>query len=779
MRRVFVVAGAFAALLTVRATCAEEMIVALRVNGQARGDVLIDTQADGSIRINAQDAAKLGFTPERLSAITPMRDAAVLVNNQSLGVKLNTETLTLDVTAEANWFARNVLSLSTRGRVVTSTLDGLHGWLNYSLAMQAASAVRPSGAIETSAVISHGAWTVRSDQNAAFRESGNTFNRTLSSLAYDDAARLTRLSFGDFTAAAGVGTTASRSFGIQWARHFEFDPAVATQPTFNWSGQVRTPSTVDVFVDGIRAKTFTVAPGPFDLRDLAYFSGLRNVEVLIRDRAGVETRIQVPYYFASELLAEGKDSFDVSGGVADTNQGARPWVFSGSYKRGLNDNVTLGVGTEAKAAYQSVRVDLAGRHESLGTIFATAAASKSRGGSILSAATLAHSWNSGRISTQFSGAWQQRGFGVDPDARSVAREMSQRLTASASFSFDQQRSASVNFSHVAFASGAPEHLLSLRVAQGWGRGMNAWASISQVHQNLARATAIAIGVSFPLGQNWSLSSGYSKQTGEAAVTSLRASRSDSGNSGDSSDVFDGWADVRLAAEHRGDSTTLDGFVQRPLRLGVVAVSARAEQRGALSDASGELRFSGALAWADRQFWMSPQIAQSFAIVDAAGVEGVRVTHNNQLVGRTNAKGRLLLPSLAAYTANQVRIDDRDIPMEIELSAVQQDVAPRMNAGTIAKFTGKRVSAVAGVLQFVPGTTAETVMLAAAQVTATNGAATITSSTDGDGGFYLENLAPGQWTVAVLGRKARCNANITVPSDSPSFLDLGRIPCLKS
>jgi outer membrane usher protein FimD/PapC len=83
------------------------------------------------------------------------------------------------------------------------------------------------------------------------------------------------------------------------------------------------------------------------------------------------------------------------------------------------------------------------------------------------------------------------------------------------------------------------------------------------------------------------------------------------------------------------------------------------------------------------------------------------------------------------------------------------------------------------LQFVPGTTAETVMLAAAQVTATNGAATITSSTDGDGGFYLENLAPGQWTVAVLGRKARCIANITIPTNSPSFLDLGRIPCLQS
>ena len=779
MRRPFLVVYAFAALLTVRSACAEEMIVALRVNGQARGDVLIDTQADGSVHINAQDATKLSFTHERLSAITPKRDTTVLLNSRALGVKLNIDALTLDVTAEAEWFARSVLSLSTRGRVETSELDSLHGWLNYSLAMQAASAVRPSSTLETSAILSQGAWTLRSDQNAALLASGNTFHRTRSSLAYDDAARLTRLSVGDITATAGMGTTASRLLGIQWARHFEFDPAVTTQPTFNWSGQVRVPSTVDVFVDGVRAKTFSVAPGPFDLRDLAYFGGLRNVEVVIRDRSGAETRLQVPYYFANELLAQGKDSFEVSAGAAAADTGTRSWVFSGSYRRGLSDNVTLGAGAEAKASYQTARVDLAGRHESLGAMFVTAAASKSRGSALHSAATLTHNWSSGRVATTLSGAWQQRGFGIDPDARSTAREMSQRLSASASFSFDQQRSASLNFSRVTFAVDAPERILSLRLAQGWGRGMSAWASISQIHQNLTRATAIALGVSFPLGQQWSVSGGYSKQTGQPAVTSLRASRGNEGSVGDLSDTFGGWTDARLAAEHRGDSTTLDGFVQRPLPFGLATVSARAEQRGAISDASAEVRFSGAIAWADRQFWMSPQIAQAFAIVDAAGVEGVRVMHNNQLVGRTNASGKLLLPSLAAYTANQVRIDDRDIPMEIELAAVQQDVAPRMNAGTMAKFSGKRVSAVAGVLQLTRLIAGESIVLSAAQVTATHGAVTVTSSTDGDGGFYLENLAPGQWTVAVLGRKARCNATIKILDNSPPFIDLGQIPCTQN
>jgi outer membrane usher protein len=213
-----------------------------------------------------------------------------------------------------------------------------------------------------------------------------------------------------------------------------------------------------------------------------------------------------------------------------------------------------------------------------------------------------------------------------------------------------------------------------------------------------------------------------------------------------------------------------------MALGVATVAARAEQRGRSNDASTEVRFSGAVTWADQQVWLSPPVPQSFAIVDAAGVAGVRVMHNNQLIGRTNADGKLLLPNLAAFATNQVRIDDRDIPMEIELGSVQQEVAPRLNAGAKVKFAGKRVSAVAGVLQLASAAPAETAILAAAQITAANGATNVTSSTDGEGGFYLENLPPGRWALSVVNRKARCNAIITIPEGSPTFVDLGRITC---
>jgi len=760
------------ALCAAQHSFGEEMIVALRVNGQGRGEALIDTQPDGSVRIGTADAAKLGFTAQRMQGLASKAEMIVLSSAADLTVKLDLDALSLDITAAAEWFERNVLSLSSRSKAAVSSMQDTHAWLNYSLASQVATSARPGANVDTNLVVSHGAWTLRSDQNAAFRSSAVALQRTHSSLAYDDLAALTRVSVGDVVPSYGLGTTTAKVFGLQWSRRFEFDPSINSQPTFQWSSQAMTPSTVDVFVDGVRAKTFSVAPGPFDLRDLAYFGGLRNVEVVIRDRAGVETRRNVPYYFSTDMLAAGRDSFDLSLGAPEGARQAREWVLAGQYRRGMNDYLTLGVGAEAKQTYHAARFDAGIRHELIGAATLGTALSQSRGERVRAAATLSHSWSSGRLSSQLAGSWQQEGFGVDREtmaSTTPARQALRQISAGAAYSFDHQRSASINFSRSAFSNGEREGLASVRIAQGWGRSSSVWLSLARTQHDNNLTTAISLGISVPLGAEWSVSGTYAKASAEPITQSLRASRSKSDSE---------WADVRIAAEHRGSNTTLDGFAQRPFAAGLLAVAARADNSANQTDVTGEFRFSGALAWADTRVWWSRPIAQAFALVDAAGVPGVRVTHNNQLVGRTDATGKLLLPNLAAFTANQIRIDDRDIPMEIELANVQQEIAPRMFAGAKAIFSGKRVSAVAGAFQIATSGDTSAPSLAAAQITAISGATSVISSTDSDGAFYLENLHPGQWNVTVVNRQTRCEAHIVIPEASASFVNLGPVPCIK-
>ncbi len=753
-------------VLGARPAAAEEMIVALRVNSQSRGDVLVDVQADGSALMAAAEAGKLGFTKERLSQLARPDGIVVLMSRSDLKVQLNPESLTLEVSAEPVWFARTSLSLSSRGAIKVSQLQGVHGWLNYAVSAQAARGADPTAGVETSAVVSYKGWTLQSDQNMAIAEQGTTFKRLRSAVAYDDLTSMTRLSAGDVTPQVGLGSTASRLLGVQWSRRFEFAPEVVRQPTFGWSGQVVTPSTVDVFVDGVRVRTFSVAPGPFDLRELSYFDGLRNVEVVIRDRAGGESRLTIPYYFANDLLAAGRDSFDVAIGTERAADGSKPWAISGSYRRGLSDAVTLGSALEAKSDYQSARFEFGLRSEKLGTLFATAAASKARDALAAGHLSVAHQWSGGRLSTQMAATRQSAGFGIDPQVQGTARQMSQRRGASAGYSMDRQRSVSMNFLRTKYARAASESILSVRVAQSWGRSGSVWSSVSQIAQDGQRTNVFAIGVSLPLGPRWSVSTTHTYEVRGENSTNVRAARSD---------ADDGWTNLRLAAEHRSNSTTVDAFIQRPFSFGTLSLSSRAADGQAKFEFGGESRFAGAVSFADQKLWLSPPIAQSFALVDAAGAPNVRVMHNNQLAGRTDDSGRLLLPNLAAFTANQIRIDDRDIPMEIELESVQQEIAPRFNAGTNVVFRGKRFAAVAGTLESSDAT-GKTIKVTAAELTVTQGAETVVSSTDEQGGFYLDNIKPGRWSITAINRNVRCAAELTLPDPIPTFIDLGVVTC---
>jgi outer membrane usher protein len=93
-----------------------------------------------------------------------------------------------------------------------------------------------------------------------------------------------------------------------------------------------------------------------------------------------------------------------------------------------------------------------------------------------------------------------------------------------------------------------------------------------------------------------------------------------------------------------------------------------------------------LAWFDRDLYWTRPIQNSFAVVDAGGLPGVRVYRENQLVGQTDASGHLLVPDLLPYQANRLDIDDRDLPISLGLQSGSAVLAPQANAGVPLRFT---------------------------------------------------------------------------------------------
>ena len=83
------------------------------------------------------------------------------------------------------------------------------------------------------------------------------------------------------------------------------------------------------------------------------------------------------------------------------------------------------------------------------------------------------------------------------------------------------------------------------------------------------------------------------------------------------------------------------------------------------------------------------------LVRVAGVPNVRVYLSNQLVGRTDANGNLLVPNLLSYYGNTVRIDDRDVPLDYAISQTQKTIAPSYRGGAFVEFPVVQVRTIVG------------------------------------------------------------------------------------
>jgi len=95
-----------------------------------------------------------------------------------------------------------------------------------------------------------------------------------------------------------------------------------------------------------------------------------------------------------------------------------------------------------------------------------------------------------------------------------------------------------------------------------------------------------------------------------------------------------------------------------------------------------------LIFMDDQLFLSRIVDDGFTIVDVSGQKGVGVSLENHVVGHTNADGRILVPGLQPYVANQISINPLDLPADADVEKTEQLVAPRSGGGLITHFTVK-------------------------------------------------------------------------------------------
>ena len=223
------------------------------------------------------------------------------------------------------------------------------------------------------------------------------------------------------------------------------------------------------------------------------------------------------------------------------------------------------------------------------------------------------------------------------------------------------------------------------------------------------------------------------------------------------DVHDANWNVGMTHGSPVDYSSIDGaWMQKTDKLELQAMG-----RANHSDISGQFSLRSGLLWAGGSRFSTRPVAGAFAMVSTAQ-EGVDIFHENRPVGKTDANGMLLVPSLSALQPNRLSVNPSSWPIHwIGQEVEKQVIAPR-GGGVLVSF---KINAQAWPEQslITPVGPDGKLFSAGTVVTAVVDGSTLETVVDRRGQVWIGELLPARdFTISYA--KIRCKFSLPMPSD---------------
>lgn len=573
-----------------------------------------------------------------------------------------------------------------------------------------------------------------------------------------------RLRLGDSITGNLSWTRPVRFGGIQLGRNFALQPYRVTTPLAAFVGEAALPSSVELYVNGMRRYQSSVPAGPFELSTAPGISGTGLAHLVVTDILGRATTLDVPFYSTPALLAAGLSDWSASLGWVREDYGLRSFAYDdrpiarASFRYGLSNALTLEANGEVAGGLHNVGVGgvwQAGQAGVISASYALSAEGSASGGQ----GALGYAWNNDRWN--FS-ADTQRTFGAYRDIASRYGSRPANISDRIVAGFHAPWLGNLGLSYVRL--GYPDGGVPPARYAGiyWSRTVAAWVFINlSYNQNLdqSRDNNLQLGLNVSFDRLHNLNSSWQRDAGrETMLASL--SRSLPGDGGY------GW---RLQASGGDASETASAEASWLGTHGRVGAGlARYGERDA-----GYLQAEGGLILMNGHLFASRRVDDAFAVVSTSGVPGVPIKLENRPIGQTDEDGQLLVTRLNAWQRNRISIDPFDLPADMRVSDVEQFIVPSNRAGTLAKFSLKKVRAALVDLVDVDGQP-----IPVGSEVEQEGSVAGTTVVGFDGATYLEFLQDHN-RLRIRGPGFSCLAVFDYPAAGPGAIQsIGPIPCLE-
>jgi outer membrane usher protein len=662
-----------------------EVVLGVRINGRPAGDFarLLQT-GDGKLyastdlitqwRLQVSQGQSLNFGGQTFYSLDSLN-----------GVKwqINATEQILSLTVSPSAFAPTALNASFREPVeAASPTPGL--FLNHQLVyshLDRNSAL--AGLFEAGFFSRIGVMTSRfADRD--FTSSVAPI-RLDTKLVHEFPGRMAVLTIGDSISAVNPWSRQVTYGGIRWASDFSTQPSFVPIVLPNLAGQAAQPSTVDIFVNGVRTSQQRVDPGPFSINNIPVITGQGEVQMVVTDVLGRQQIVTQSYISAQELLRPGVNAYTYEAGILRRNFGIVSSEYGslfleGQQRHGFTERFTLDGRVEASGKQQTGGAGVEYGISPLGIIgggFAGSYGDLGAGG--LAYVVLQRRARllgySGTLQVA-SSTFQQLGMAAGERAPRLQAQfqVSQALGSRSSISIGYLRQENRSFVNgvqppkpdFSGVSGS----FSVRV--GSRMYLTAAANLSHSFKNASSATVTLV---VPLGSRTIASATSNiQQNGDQATTVQYTQQVPVGTG------YGYRFRTDIAAQKRVDA----GFTYQT-NGGTYDV----ESSDIASQINTRVTETGSMIMMQRHIVPSRWLNSGFAIVEVPETSGVKVFANNQYIASTSWRGLAVLPVLAPYVRNTVRVDDQGVPIDLGIDLDEKTVVPMSRNGVFLKFEATR------------------------------------------------------------------------------------------
>lgn len=682
--------------------------------------------------------------------------------------KVNFGTQSVELTFSAQAFAATRLTTEVNKKTVLSPVM-TSVFLNYDLNYTSTRAKESAGATDLGMLGELGFssnWGVLTSSHVGRNLTGSESSalprgwlRLETTFTKDLPQRNQTLRLGDTSTRAGMWGRSVYFGGLQWGSNFALTPGFISQPLPILSGVSASPSTVELYINDVLRQVSQVPPGPFAIDNFPALTGGGDARVVVRDLLGRETVVTQPFFTSSQLLAAGLTDWSLEAGALRRDLGTqsnryRTAFGSGLWRRGFTNTVTVEARAEATRRARNVGVGaLAGMPWQMlvkGALVASRDHTLGNG----------HQWLLGLEHQSLrTGAYLQvqraspayRQLGEDALATPTKMQVAGNIT----YTTDKLGTLGFGFASVSRWGAERITTLSANYSMRVGQRSNLTVTASRAMDG-ASGNSIALTLIVPLDNRRLVSATAASHGGRQDLYATATQTAPEGTG------F-GWR--ALAGKRQGEAHAEGGLSYAGRHGSVISELSASERRSAL-----RLGASGGLIVADGHLFASRRLDDSFALAEVAGYGDVGIGLGSNVLTHTDRAGVALVPRLAAYQSNSIRIDPKELPIDAEIDSIEQSVVPAWRSGVKAVFPVRSGRGALLRIVFGDGEPAP----AGAVINLEGDTQEFYVARRGEA--FVTGLQPVNRAVLTWGGK-QCRFDVRLPADSKGEIPrLGPLPC---